>query len=80
MFHTICSEPELRSALRKRAASYFSQEADQDELINRTVSAVCDDPGLIDDQPIQPALFAVMHHLAQSECCRPEARENLAAA
>lgn len=65
MLLIICSQPELRAALRKRAAHYCIVQADRDRLISRTISAVCDDPGLIETTSIQDALFKVMHQLSQ---------------
>lgn len=65
MLLTICSQPELRADLRKRAARYYPVIENQDQLIDRTISAVCDNPHLIETGSLQEALFKVMHHLAQ---------------
>lgn len=65
MLLTICSQPELRSALSQRAGHYFPDEDRQNLLIDRTISAVCNDPNLVDSNSVQNALFKVMHHLAQ---------------
>lgn len=65
MLQTMCSQPELRAALCERAARYCATASDQGLLIDRTISAVCDNPELVDSDRIQDALFKVMHHLAQ---------------
>lgn len=67
MFHTMCSHPELRASLRKRAAHYLLLEADQNFLVDRTIAAVCDDPELVAGDRIQEALFKVMHRMAGPE-------------
>lgn len=65
MLQTSCSQPELRAALCKRAAHYCPSTSDQSLLIDRTISAVCADPELVDSDEIHDALFKVMHRLAQ---------------
>lgn len=67
MLHTMCSQPELRASLRRRAAHYMPLEADQNLLIDRTIAAVCDDPELVEGDRIQEALFKVMHKMARPE-------------
>lgn len=67
MLQTICSQPELRASLSARAAHYCASASDQSLLIDRTISAACDDPEPIDSDSIENALFKVMHHLAQLE-------------
>ena len=76
------TQPELRASLVKRARCYFPDEADQDLLIIRTISAVCDDPQLIDIGCVQTALYKVMHQLAQVKMpqCEPSSERDFASA
>ena len=70
MLLTICSQPELRAALRKRASHYYLTPVDQDSLIDLTISLACHDPDALQGDDITAALYRIMHRLAQTAVSR----------